>query len=49
MKTSFEWDDLDLKPISNLPHISYVYLPERPENLFPKRLRKLPENIPYIV
>lgn len=33
--------DLDLN--------AYIQIPERPSHLFPKRLRKLPREIPYSV
>lgn len=42
-------DDLDLKPISNMPHLNFVYLPERPNHPFSKKLRHRPEKLAYVV
>ena len=44
MQKNLEWDDLDLKPISNEPHLSHLNIPERPCHFFRKTLEYLPEN-----
>ena len=34
-----EWD-LDLKPLSKMPHINKIAIPEKPQHFFNKRLER---------